>query len=76
LRGEGLLDHAAVLEAEGAILISKDDDLRTLRLPSRFALLWLHCGNVTNAALAEWLEARRDQVEAWLATGERFIELR
>jgi predicted nuclease of predicted toxin-antitoxin system len=47
-----------------------------LRLPDRFAFLWLRCGNVTNAALAQWLEARWDQVEAWLAAGERFIELR
>ena len=63
-------------EAQGAILISKDEDFRTLRLPDRFALLWLRCGNVTNAALAEWLEVRWDQVERWLAEGERFIELR
>ena len=67
---------ASRAEAAGAILISKDGDFRTLRLPDRFALLWLRCGNVSNAALAEWLEARWEQVEAWLEAGERFIEVR
>lgn len=63
-------------EAEGLILISKDEDFRLLRLPDRFALLWLRGGNNTNAALSEWLEARWGQVEAWLASGKRFIEMR
>ena len=64
------------VEASGAILISKDEDFARLRLPDRFALLWLRCGNVTNEALSRWLEARWDQVERWLAAEERFIELR
>jgi predicted nuclease of predicted toxin-antitoxin system len=62
--------------AERAILISKDEDFRDLPLPDHFGFLWLRCGNVTNAALDQWLAARWDQVERWLTEGERFIELR
>jgi predicted nuclease of predicted toxin-antitoxin system len=62
--------------ATGAILISKDEDFRVLRLPDRFCFLWLRCRNVTNMALAAWLDARWHQIEQWLAQGERFIELR
>jgi predicted nuclease of predicted toxin-antitoxin system len=77
--GAGAVPDATIAdraETEGAILISKDEDFRMLRLPDRFAFLWLRCGNATNAALAEWLEARWGHVESWLASGERFIELR
>ncbi len=63
-------------EATGAVLISKDEDFLTLRLPDRFALLWLRCGNTTNRALAVWLDKRWPEVESLLASGERFIELR
>jgi len=63
-------------EAEGEILISKDEDFILLRLPDRFALLWLRCGNATNRALSVWLEARWNEVEALLQAGERFVEAR
>lgn len=59
----------------GAVLVTKDEDFLTLRLPDRFTLLWVRCGNATNRALAAWLQARWDQVEALLARGERVIEL-
>ena len=59
----------------GAILVTKDEDFLTLRLPDRFPLLWVRCGNATNRALAAWLEARWEQVEALLTRGERVIEL-
>lgn len=59
-----------------SILISKDDDFVTLRLPDRFCLIWLRCGNSTNRALLAWLEPRWDQIELWLTKGERFIEVR
>lgn len=62
-------------EWEGAILISKDQDFITLRLPDRFALLRLRCGNIGNRALREWLGAEWDDVEARLAAGARFITL-
>jgi predicted nuclease of predicted toxin-antitoxin system len=67
---------AAHIESTGGILISKDEDFLVLRLPDRFALLWLRCGNATNAALAQWLDQRWERVEQLLADGERLIELR
>ena len=62
--------------ADQAMLISKDEDFLILRLPDRFGLLWLRCGNATNRAFSAWLGARWDRVEALLAAGERMIELR
>jgi predicted nuclease of predicted toxin-antitoxin system len=35
----------------------------------------LRCGNVTNRALAEWLEERWARAEERLGAGERRIEL-
>ena len=67
---------AARAEADGAVLVSKDEDFATLRLPDRFALLWLRCGNATNAALTAWLEPRWARIEALLSEGERFVEAR
>lgn len=67
---------AARAEADGAVLITKDEDFVALRLPDRFALLWLRCGNATNRALAVWLEVRWRQIEALLAAGEPFVEVR
>jgi predicted nuclease of predicted toxin-antitoxin system len=66
---------AARAEADGAVLISKDEDFLLLRLPNRFALLWLRCGNSTNKAFVEWLEARWPRIEALINTGERLIEV-
>jgi predicted nuclease of predicted toxin-antitoxin system len=47
-----------------------------LRLPDKFAFLWLRCGNTTNRALSSWMEERWDEVEVLLSQGERLIELR
>ena len=63
-------------EATAAVLVSKDEDFLTLRLPDRFALLWLRCGNATNRALFAWLEPRWQEIERLLASGERFVEVR
>jgi predicted nuclease of predicted toxin-antitoxin system len=63
-------------EAGAAILVSKDEDFVVLRLPDRFAFLWLRCGNATNRALALWLDARWERIESLLATGERIVEAR
>jgi predicted nuclease of predicted toxin-antitoxin system len=73
----GATDGEVGLRAEdgGAILVSKDEDFLIVRLPDRFALLWLRCGNATNRALAEWLEVRWERAEALLAKGERLVEL-
>ena len=67
---------AARAEADGAVLVSKDEDFVTLRLPERFAFLWLRCGNATNRALATWLEARWERIETLLEEGEPFVEVR
>ena len=61
---------------DGAILVSKNEDFVTMRLPDRFAFLWLRCGNATNRALTAWLGVRWSQIESMLAAGERFIEAR
>lgn len=57
-------------------LISKDEDFVVLRLPDRFILIWLRCGNATNQALSAWLDQRWAEVGALLAKGEPFIEVR
>ncbi|MEG3146450.1 DUF5615 family PIN-like protein [Sphingomonas sp. RT2P30] len=51
---------AAYAETGGMILVTKDEDFVVLRLPDRFALIWLSCGNATkNCALARgWNRAR------------------
>src|SRR4051812_39146690 len=63
-------------EETGAVLVSKDEDFLTLRLTRPFQLLWLRCGNVTNRALAEWLETRWPRIEESLADGEALVEVR
>ena len=67
---------ASYAEGEGYVLVSKDDDFLTVRLPNRFALLWLRCGNTTNRALAVWMDERWQRTTDLLERGERLIELR
>ncbi len=67
---------AAHVEENGSILISKDEDFVSLRLPDRFAFIWLRCGNTSNQGLAEWLQPQWGDVERRLASGARFITLR
>ena len=67
---------AARAEADGSVLVSKDDDFGYLRHPDRFALLWLRCGNASNRAVLAWLEPRWDQVARLLRNGERLVEVR
>lgn len=69
-------DIAAFAEAEDLVLITKDDDFLRLRLPDRFAVLWLRCGNTTNVTLAAWLDPRWSQIETLLQSGERLVEVR
>jgi predicted nuclease of predicted toxin-antitoxin system len=63
-------------ESNGAVLVSKDEDFLTLRLPDRFVFLWLRRGNGTNRSLAVWLDVRWQQIETLLAAGERLIEVK
>jgi len=76
-REDAVADEAIALWAEedDLILVSKDEDFLTIRLPDRFAFVWLRCGNATYRALAAWLEARWERVEESLASGEPVIEL-
>lgn len=67
---------AARAEDTAAILISKDEDFLILRLPDRFAFVWMRVGNATNRALEDWLSARWPVAEHMLATGERLVEMR
>jgi predicted nuclease of predicted toxin-antitoxin system len=62
--------------ADRAVLVSKDEDFLTLRLPDRFALLWLRCGNASNQVLRAWMEVRWERIEALVNGGERFVEVR
>jgi predicted nuclease of predicted toxin-antitoxin system len=74
----GALTDAEIAEwaqTDGLILLSKDEDFLMMRLPNRFRFLWLRCGNATNAALTEWLEARWAVAENLLESGEQLIEL-
>jgi len=70
------LEIAAYAERADLILVSKDEDFVVLRLPDRFPLLWLRCGNASNRALTLWLEQRWHQIETWLLGGERLVEAR
>jgi len=67
---------AAHAEANGLVLVSKDEDFVALRLPDRYAFLWLRCGNATNRALAAWIGPRWLEIETLLNAGERFVEAR
>jgi predicted nuclease of predicted toxin-antitoxin system len=63
-------------ELHGPILVSKDDDFVT-RFPDRsYRLIWLRCGNITNRALAVWLDNRWAAILAKLEAGENLIEVR
>jgi predicted nuclease of predicted toxin-antitoxin system len=67
-----IVDHA---EIAGAVLISKDEDFVSLRLPDRIALLWLRCGNTSNRGLAQWLEPQWPDIVSRLDAGARFISV-
>jgi predicted nuclease of predicted toxin-antitoxin system len=62
-------------EKESVAVISKDADFVELRLPDRFAFVWLRCGNVSNLRLSEWLDDQWESVERRLEAGARFIIL-
>jgi predicted nuclease of predicted toxin-antitoxin system len=78
----GLRDAAdthifAAARAAGAILVSKDSDFVDLVQVhgSPPQLIWLTCGNVTNARLKVVISNAWTQVTAVLATGEAIVEL-
>lgn len=69
-------DIAEYASREGAVLISKDDDFTNLRLPDRFAFLWLRCGNISNRKLRQLLDSEWRSVEKRLARGARLLTVR
>ena len=82
LRELGLRDapDAEIFEAArkaGVVIMSKDSDFVDLvqRLGAPPQLVWVTCGNVTNAALRVLLTARWARVNAMLAAGEAVVEL-
>lgn len=77
--GLGAASDAAVVARaiqDEAILVTKDEGFVVLRLPDRFVLRWLRCGNSTNRALSHWLAQRWIAIESALRAGERFVEAR
>jgi predicted nuclease of predicted toxin-antitoxin system len=74
--GASDVEIASRAEQAGAVLVTKDEDFTALRLPDRFGLLWLRCGNATNRALFAWLEPRWPEIERLLSAGEQFVEAR
>lgn len=67
---------AVAAEERDAFIVTKDDGFLILRWPDRFGLMWLRCGNTTNAALRMWRDARWEAVAHLLRSGERLIEVR
>jgi predicted nuclease of predicted toxin-antitoxin system len=76
LLAAGDREIAAYAEAHHLILVSKDEDFIYLRLPDRFAFLWLRCGNATNRFLQAWLAPKWGDILGMFAMGERFVEVR
>ena len=67
---------AEYAQANGLVLITKDDDFRLRHPPEGYRLVWLRCGNITNRALRLWLGARWAEVKRRLDEGELVVEVR
>ena len=82
LRDLGLRDAEdpaifAAARAAGAVVITKDSDFVDLvaRLGPPPQIVWLTCGNTTNAALRGILSVSWPRVAALLAAGEPLVEI-
>ncbi len=82
LRDIGLRDATdntifAAAKNANAILISKDNDFVELvmRLGAPPKLIWLTCGNVSNAALQALFSAKLREAVQVLDSGESIVEL-
>ncbi len=73
-------DIEVALEANRrqAILISKDEDFADLSRRSILLvpLLWIRCGNVTNARLWQVLDPLMPTIGQAFASGDRIVEVR
>jgi predicted nuclease of predicted toxin-antitoxin system len=69
---------AAKAVGDGSVIITKDDDFRTLLTrsgpPPR--VIWVRCGNVTNSELRRIISDAWPRAEALLRDGESLIEIR
>ena len=67
----------AAAKAAGAVFMTKDADFVELveRLGPPPQVVWLRCGNTSNAALRRLLSAEWPQTMARLATGEALVEI-
>jgi predicted nuclease of predicted toxin-antitoxin system len=77
LRDADDVEIFARAKADGAVLISKDSDFVDLvqRLGPPPQVVWLTCGNVTNAHLKDVFGRAWPKVASLLAAGESVIEL-
>lgn len=64
-------------KAQGAIVITKDRDFVDLvdRFGSPPQIIWLTCGNTSNARLREILSATLPEALELLRTGEMLVEI-
>jgi predicted nuclease of predicted toxin-antitoxin system len=64
-------------KAQGVIFMTKDSDFVDLvdRLDSPPQIIWLTCGNTSNARLREILSANLLDALELLRTGERLVEI-
>ncbi|MDX2229198.1 MAG: DUF5615 family PIN-like protein [Leptolyngbyaceae cyanobacterium bins.349] len=64
-------------KAQGIIFITKDSDFADLvnRLGSPPQIIWLTCGNTSNARLRETLNATLPETLALLRSGEALVEI-
>ena len=71
-------DIFAAAKDAGAVVMTKDSDFQNLldRLGAPPQILWVTCGNTSNARLKEILSATLPQALPLLASGERLIEIR
>lgn len=61
-----------------AVIVTKDEDFahRLSQGGKGPAILWLRIGNSSRQALLEWFEPLLPQIETWLESGERLVEVR
>ncbi|ODH01876.1 hypothetical protein A4S05_26815 [Nostoc sp. KVJ20] len=77
LRDAEDLEIFEAAKAQGVILITKDSDFVDLveRLGAPPQIIWLTCGNTSNARLQEILNATLLQALKILRTGETLVEI-
>jgi predicted nuclease of predicted toxin-antitoxin system len=83
LREIGLRDADDIVIFEKArevqsVIITKDGDFAEMvgRLGSPTKIIWLRCGNTTEASLIELLAKHLDHALDLLASGEQLVEIR